>query len=313
MKSLSEYAIYNLFEKKGSDEIDPEVIKYLKNLDSDESLGDYVDQLNDMLADKDAKQILIKAFGNAKHGYKFKARGNKLQAIPVRNLHPTQSEIDVDKSLGFPFKKGVKVAKLNGERYYGKKPVSMPFPLITFNGEYILDGHHRWSQTYAFNKDAKMMCLDIVLSSKSDIKKKIHEQDMLKITQGVLAAKRATDGQGKIPKAKVNGANVFDMDEEQIKNKVKEYIKIDNSKPAEALAKCAKLKNVDEFVDLLTNNLLDLQKENKYYAHNGNPRGEMPQTDKGGDDPDNMDTAKPGVKGSALNKLITGKIDPKAL
>ena len=322
MKHLREYALEYIIEKKtklsDKENFSQEDLKmihnFMSNLDSDESLADYVDQLNKMLADKDAKQILIKAFGKAKHGYKFKARGNKLQAIAVKKLHPTQSEIDIDKSLGFPFKHGVEVAKENGERYYGSKPVSMPFPLITFNGEHILDGHHRWSQTYAFNKDAKMMCLDIIISPKSDIKK-IHEQDMLKITQGVLAAKRAEDGQngGKIPKSSVEGANLFKMNEKQIRNKVNEYIKIDNGKPAQELAKAAKLKNVNQFTDLLTDNLLDLQKENKYYAHNGNNRGEMPQTDTGGDDMDKGSTAMPDVKGSALNKLITGTIDAKAL
>lgn len=108
-------------------------------------------------------------------------------------------------------------------------------------------------------------------------------------------------------------ANLFKMNEKQIKNKVNEYIKIDDGKPAQELAKAAKLKNVNEFTDLLTDNLLDLQKENKYYAHNGNNRGEMPQTDTGGDDMKKGSTAMPNVKGSALNKLITGTIDSKAL
>ena len=314
MKHLYEYALEYILESKKNDEeyISNETLKqihkFLTSLADKDSLGDYVKQLNAMLEDKDAKQILIKAFGKAKHGYKF---DGAFKNIPVKDLHPTQSEIDVDKSIGFPFTHGKDVAKLNGEKYYGSKPVVMPFPLITFDGKYILDGHHRWSQVFAFNPDAKMECLDIKLAKDSDIKK-LSPNDALKICQGVLAAKRAQDGKGKIPQAKVEGANVFKMSEDDIKNKVGEYIK-DHKEAAEELAKAAKLDSVDGLKDLLSSNLLKLQKDNKKYSDAGNPRGDMPQTDKGGDDPDKQETALPEKPGSALNTFIKGTVSDKVL
>lgn len=310
MKHLSEYVIAHLFEAK-EEEISQAELKnlydFLKKLAEKDSLGDYVQQLNAMLEDKDAKQILIKAFGKAKHGYKF---DGAVKNIPVKDLHPTQSEIDVDKSIGWPFK-NAETAKTNGEKYYGGKPVSMPFPLVTFDGKYILDGHHRWSQVFAFNPDAEMVCVDITLAKDSDIKK-LSPNDALKICQGVLAAKRAQDGKGKIPQSKVEGANVFKMSEDDIKNKVGEYIK-KSKEAAEELAKAAKLDSVDGLKDLLSSNLLKLQKENKKYSDAGNPRGDMPQTDKGGDDPDNQETALPKTPGSALHTLIKGTVSDKAL
>ena len=315
MKHLYEYALeYILESKKNDEEISDEtlkhVYKFLSRLADKDSLGDYVKQLNAMLEDKDAKQILIKAFGKAKHGYKF---DGAFKNIPVKDLHPTQSEIDVNKSIGYPFK-NAETAKLNGEKYYGSKPVVMPFPLITFDGKYILDGHHRWSQVFAFNPDAKMECLDIKLAKDSDIKK-LSPNDALKICQGVLAAKRAQDGKGKIPQSKVEGANVFNMSEEDIKNKVNEYINKDqkSKEAAEELKKCANLDSVDEFKDLIAKNLLKLQEDNKKYSDAGNPRGDMPQTDKGGDDPEKQETARPEKPGSALNTFIKGTVSDKVL
>ena len=310
MKHLSEYVIAKLFEAK-EEEISQAELKnlynFLKNLAEKDSLGDYVQELNAMLEDKDAKQILIKAFGKAKHGYKF---DGAIKNIPVKDLHPTQSEIDVNKSIGWPFK-NAEIAKENGEKYYSGKPVVMPFPLVTFDGKYILDGHHRWSQVFAFNPDAKMKCVDITLAKDSDIKK-LSPNDALKICQGVLAAKRAQDGKGKIPQAKVEGANVFKMSEDDIKNKVGEYIN-DHKEAAEELAKAAKLDSVDGLKDLLSSNLLKLQKDNKKYSDAGNPRGDMPQTDKGGDDPDKQETALPEKPGSALNTFIKGTVSDKVL
>lgn len=313
MKHLREYALeYILESKKDDEEYSNETLKqihkFLTSLADKDSLGDYVKQLNAMLEDDDAKQILIKAFGKAKHGYKF---DGAVKDIPVQDLHPTQSEIDVDKSLGYPFTNGKDVAKENGEKYYSGEAVSMPFPLITFDGKYILDGHHRWSQVFAFNKNAKMKCVDIKLASDSDIKK-LSPNDALKICQGVLAAKRARDGKGKIPQSTVEGANIFKMSKEDIKKKVNEYIE-DNKDAAEELAKCAKLDSVNDFDELLANNLLTLQKENKKYSNAGNPRGDMPQTDKGGDDPKNVDSALPATPGSALNLMLKGTVSDKAL
>ena len=42
-------------------------------------------------------------------------------------------------------------------------------------------------------------------------------------------------------------------------------------------------------------------------------RGEMPQTDKAGTDRENKQSSFPDKKGSALNKLKTGKIDKDAI
>jgi len=79
----------------------------------------------------------------------------KLVSIPVTKLIPTQNEIDVDKSLKFP------LTNASAAQYALKGgAVKVAAPIITFNGKYIIDGHHRWSQLYAVNKDAKIVAYD---------------------------------------------------------------------------------------------------------------------------------------------------------
>ena len=67
---------------------------------------------------------------------------NPSQAIPVKALKPTQQEVDVDKSLSWPLEKEpeafVAYTTSNG-------PFTLGSPIVTFNGEYVIDGHHRWA------------------------------------------------------------------------------------------------------------------------------------------------------------------------
>lgn len=288
MKSLATY----IFEALNATEKE-----LLEKLSKQKSLADYVDVLNKMLKDKDAKNVLIKAFieGQDNPAYKFDA---KQKNIPVTQLHPTQSEIDVDKSLGYPFK-NTQAATACMKMFFEDPVVVMPFPLITFEGKYIIDGHHRWSQVFAFNPDAKMDCFDITVKGG-----KVDEQEMLKITQGFIAAKRAEDGKGEIPANHVEGANLFKMSDKQIKDTVVSYC--ENKETAEIICNAAGQSTPEELADYLCDNLLELQKENRAYSRKGNPRGVMPQTDRGGDNPDDQKSAKPDAKGSVLNKFKSG-------
>lgn len=275
-----------------------------------ESLKDYVNDLNELLTDKDAKEILLNAFVRYKGKDAIDLDGD-MKSIPVKNLHPTQNEIDVNASIAWPFKTKEN-AENNMELFFKGEPVKINFPLITFNDEFILDGHHRWSQTYTFNPDAEMLCFNITQKSG---KKTIDEQEALKICQGVLAAKRSIDKKGKIPQELVKGANIFKMSEDDVKNKLKEYCEKDDE-IADIIRKAEKVKNNDELADKLCDNLMDLRKHNEKYASKGNNRGDMPQTDKGGNNPGSKKpdpTADPKNKKSALYAMVHGKSDPDVL
>lgn len=304
MIHLLDYICENLMieETKSAEEL-------LKTLSKNQKLADYVDDLNKMLKDKDAKQVLANAFVYYKGKDAIDLDG-EIKFINVKELHPTQNEIDVNNSIAWPFK-NEKNAKDNMEQIFNNSDkVSFGFPLVTFEGKYILDGHHRWSQAYAFNPDCKMKCFNIKQSSGPDLT----TQEALKLCQGVLAAKRASDRKGNIPKEEVYGANVFKMSEEDIKKTIKEYCE-KNEEVAAIIQKYAKVDTTDALAEKIFTNLMDLRKKNEKFANKGNVRGVMPQTDKGGDNPNKKgdETAAYDKKGSALYAMTNGKMDPKTV
>lgn len=97
--------------------------------------------------------------------------------IPVKSLYPTQSQIGLNDSIGYLAFKQPENAKasLEGASNFGGGMI------LTANGKYILDGHHRWSQVYLMNPDATIPALDLTLNVKS-------ETEMLKVIQLAIAA-----------------------------------------------------------------------------------------------------------------------------
>ena len=55
-------------------------------------------------------------------------------------------------------------------------------PVVTYNGKYVIDGHHRWSQVYAANPDAKVPTIDI--------RGNLKPSEMLKVVHAAIAADR---------------------------------------------------------------------------------------------------------------------------
>ena len=117
--------------------------------------------------------------------------------LPVSKLRPTQNEIDVDKSLSYPmakpsdfvnFVKGGKVFAPGGNA------------IVTYNGQYVIDGHHRWSQVYACNSEASIQAIDIQLPG-------LNPLDVLKAVQAAIAISA-----GKVPMQSVKGSNLLKVD-----------------------------------------------------------------------------------------------------
>lgn len=117
--------------------------------------------------------------------------------IKVQSLRPTQNEIDVDGSLSYPMSDFATFKKY----VLPSAALTIKAPVVTYNGQYIIDGHHRWSQLYACNPDAEINCLDIQLPG-------LNPLDVLKAVQASIAV--AT---GKVNKATVKGANLLEIDE----------------------------------------------------------------------------------------------------
>ena len=267
-----------------------ELQKILKN----KKYSEYIDTLNKMLDDPKAKILLKDGFGGELGNMQFTF---KKRNIAVRKLRPTQSEIDVSKSVDFPLTKPENIDNF----YKNANACEIIMPLITFRGNYIIDGHHRWSQVFAFNPDAKMVCFDYDAD--------ISPIQMLKATQGAIAAVKAETG-GDIPVNTVDGKNLFDTkwDSDAIKKHI-EDVAVDGV--VDTFKKYKKeLTDIDKVSDFVTDNLMSLKANNYPETIKGESapnRGLMPQTDKGGTDSNDKKTALPSKHGSALNKLKNGK------
>lgn len=267
----------------------------------------YIKVLNELLRDPKNSVLLIDGFGGDFSNLHFKF---KEMNINVTKLMPTQNEIDVTKSIDYALKHPE-----NLDNYFGHaNGCEIKMPLITFDKIYVIDGHHRWSQMFAYNPDIKAVAYDYSNNEISPIQ-------MLKATQGAIAATKAdktNDNDGELPQAIVEGQNLFSdsWDENAIKNHIIEVVK--SAGTEEAIMKKMKkykgdiIETFDDFVQYVTDNLLQL-KGNNYPTMGAPGRGDMPQTDKGGTTDNGEGNIKPDDDGSALNRLKDGGIDKNAV
>lgn len=122
-------------------------------------------------------------------------------AIPVKNLRPTQSEVVLSKSVPFNLfnkpKQFLEFRSSNGPFAVGPPGNDA---IITFNGEYVIDGHHRWSSLYCVNPNSSIQAFDIRKPGEQ-------AQDVLKAVQAAILSKK-----GSIPQNKGGGINLFTID-----------------------------------------------------------------------------------------------------
>lgn len=178
--------------------------------------------------------------------------------IDVKDLIPTQSEIDWKKSLDGIFQYGCKGAFSN--------PASAGAPPLVYNGKYIIDGHHRWSQVYACNPNAKIKVINYTYGKKDP-------DDVLKDFQGAVLA---ATGQVKEGSAGTNvwGANATEMNKHVLS-------KMPDSVLKELNSYVSKITTKGQAANYFVKNLAQLAKNNKPYGGANAPeRTEMPQTSK---------------------------------
>ena len=270
-----------------------ELEKWLKHKKYD----DYVDTLNKMLEDPKAKTLLEDGFGGELGDTKLTF---SVKEIPVSQLMPTQSEIDLDKSLKHALTK-----KESFEKTF-TDPIEINKPIVTFRQNYVIDGHHTWLQAIAINPKGK------ILSFNYD--GDISPIQMLKAVQGTIAAVKADDNNnnGKLPSNKVDGPNFFDnsFDEKKIKKYLEETF--DESLTNIYCKYLDNCKNKKDIIDYLIERLLDI-KSNNYPFESAPSRENMPQVFKGGTDSDDKSSALPDKEGSAMNKLKDDKFMKSAI
>lgn len=165
------------------------------NMKNPQSYTDFVKHLASNVSDPKAKAWIDYAFGGENEDIKFSAEPEK--AYLVKDLKPTQNFIGLENSIGWtvsnPDKAGDGLKKMLLEKSPEMKPGSA---IWIFNGEFIIDGHHRWSQVYAFNPDAKIVAINFKCNQK------LKPQQALAAVQGVIAS---VVGKVPIATSKVDG------------------------------------------------------------------------------------------------------------
>lgn len=138
-------------------------------------------------------QHILNFIKNWKYTFKDKELTSSKKFIPVCKLIPTQKEIDLEKTLS-------QVLTEPEDLHYccSQKNQTIGIPIVTFNGEYIIDGHHRWSKLLSVNPQACIECIDI----EGDIDAK----SMLRLMQLVIMGET-----GKVEIKDVKGKNMLNV------------------------------------------------------------------------------------------------------
>ena len=144
--------------------------------------------------------------------------------IPVKSMIPTQSEIGISNSLNnlvsgtFSMGKdkdgNEKTGTVNYADYFQTPALKAAGPVFVYKGtggNYIIDGHHRWSQIYCMNPEASAYC-KVISTSKT-----LSDEQILKNFQAAIAADPNRSGLGR---KEAGFANLFGADESALKNTV---------------------------------------------------------------------------------------------
>ena len=246
---------------------------------------------------------------------------NDAANLPVKNLFPTQAQIGLLDSIGFVafiLPENAKNALSDKVDFKGER-------ILTANNKYILDGHHKWSQTYLMNPDATIPALNLTLNVKD-------ENEMLKIVQLAIAATY-----GSIAMKAANAAT--DIYDDTIISKWNTEYKIEGNSTLglvkavlegkcgiETVGEGADIENVEKFIEIIKTEkgLENREAVEKYLAknadllkaNNNKPEGAPPRSIM----PQPGDTAKAvgkgkekiaGIPADFVNKIKSGELNYK--
>tara|TARA_R110002074_G_scaffold34943_1_gene95586 strand:+ start:344 stop:1282 length:939 start_codon:yes stop_codon:yes gene_type:complete len=121
----------------------------------------------------------------------------------VRNLIPTQKEVDIDKSLAYPLRKDPPQFI---EKVTSDGPFTVGSRIVTYANKYVMDGHHRWSTIYAVNKNASINAINMNIEGLGAL-------DALKLIQMAIGVQKKA-----IPMQFVEGNNLFTIDWAQFRS-----------------------------------------------------------------------------------------------
>lgn len=192
--------------------------------------------------------------------------------IPVRNLRPTQNEIDVENSLKYPLSVNPNDLEVFLD---SSKPIAVANKsIVTLLGKYVIDGHHRWSQLYLINPNAKIKCLNIINIEDDPIMALKVVQ--LGITAHIGAYKKS------LPSVTTKGYNIFTASKEELVTWIRNTIDTTTFKLRiiDIFRIKLNLNTIESIVNYLYGNI-ELMRQNNNFVQGAPSRGLMPQTDDG--------------------------------
>jgi len=211
---------------------------------------------------------------------------------------PSQQNIDCDKSLGdqmYDLYGNLDIAIKGGRM----KSEQGSFPILTFGGKFIIDGHHRWSQALLTNPNCPLDIADIAAPGITDVKQAIA------LTHLILVALY-----GKSPTKNTPGTNLVGLAPETMKKMIMTGEGLKAAKPIvqSAIDKLfaaglIKEKTAEAAANMYAANVTKV-KEGPF------PRIEMPQPLDAGD-PTGLTTAPAGLPAGTINYVNPKPTDVK--
>lgn len=253
-----------LYEEEATTASTEEKAEEIVNQLQDSEYEDFVNILNSDGKSKEFLHFLKKhyKFGDDAIGTIKVARPQK-GTISCAKLIPTQENISLSKSLGMINKGGWSEQIINDPKN------AFTTPTVVYAGQYIIDGHHRWSKAYALNgKDCKISVLNFPAIEG------VNWEDMLKAIQLAIisanpAAKLVND---------VKNDNMLADD-----GSASRQFYIDNAcdEVVQAMKNQNRGETKEEQGDFVANNVKAMQKTS-YPVSGAKPRAVMPQMDDAG-------------------------------
>lgn len=238
------YVTKNIEDNPEAMKVYNKMIELIQDKDYDETV-DFVDEI---VKDPKLKFLLGLGFGGDFSNLKLKLKKTN---IPAKRLIPTQSEIGTDETLKYLVQgKDIDVCF--------EKTTIIKKPIVTFQGTFIIDGHHRWSQIFVTNPDANIVCIDITGN--------LSPLSMLKAVQCTIGSNT-----GKLIRKDIQGKNLYGTTEKELRKYFQDNL---SDTVRENL-----LKYYEDPEGSLVQNVIQLQRNNKPIL-NAPDRGEMPQTSK---------------------------------
>lgn len=223
--------------------------------------------------------------------------------VAVRGCKPTQSEVVLSKSLSFPLpdKDKARLTKLMSSNSQANK-YTAGGPIVIFNDgktNYVIDGHHRWSQVHAVNPDAYITSF-VMTARKNPAGSSMGTEILKAVQMSILKVVQdnSPEGGAKLPSAPGSDdprQNLFSCSEDDLKAYVVGNVGLPFLEVAVETKKIPQATK-EAAADYIWKNVQDLR-DNSSPIAGATKRELMPQTDGG----------KNGVDSKAVDALMANK------